>query len=88
MPRLTVMEEVLLLGLKDKQVSPGRRESVFINDGLCVDDDVRDGAGNADVPPSLPLSPLRASFPLSPRATYPFGTTTSPTPSGDVSSSN
>ena len=40
MPRLTVMEEVLLLGLKDKQVrvwSGGSREGVVLGDVL-VDD--------------------------------------------------
>lgn len=36
MPKLTIMEEVLLLGLKDKQVSPPELVSIQGLDGLTV----------------------------------------------------
>ena len=39
MPRLTLMEEVLLLGLKDKAVSPTRDDAAYSCAPVYVDED-------------------------------------------------
>jgi hypothetical protein len=70
-PKLTMMEEVLLLGLKDKQV---RR--------------LRDELSSPLARTHAYASSRRPELTSHNRATFPFGTTTSPTPSAAASSSS
>jgi hypothetical protein len=75
MPRLTLMEEVLLLGLKDKAVR--QQPSILTTNSMS----------NISQPITLFSSSarLRRTDSLTPRATYHSGTTISPTLFEDVS---
>jgi hypothetical protein len=76
MPRLTLMEEVLLLGLKDKAVRQQTLHSLHQPNEPYLHQFITLSSSSAQ---------LRRTDPLTPRATYHSGTTTSPTLSEDVS---